>query len=1207
MADVFICFAPEDRSWVKSLADVLTGAGLDVLWDLDPVFGKAIQRDIETEISVAKAVVAIWSSASRTSNLVKDIAQEAIDRGTLVPVLKDVDRPPIGFRQLRSADLRPWSGGRTGVEELIAQLQSRLAGQQAQPISAEQELDFERSTIILRDRSTEKSGPAVSVGLGPAASAVSQASYHSEPSAPIPAKVRASGVADMRAGDEIGQYRIVRRLGAGGFGAVYEASNIHNEDERVALKLLLADVAASERFAQLLKLEANALLRLKHPAVVQYRVFGRIADTEQFYLVTEFVPGPTLRDWRRSHTPTLDEIKQLAARLSQGLAAAHRRGIVHRDLAPDNVIVTLGDLSEATLIDFGIARTGETDALGGAFAGKFSYAAPEQFEFDTGRLGPSIDIYAFGLLIAGFARGRPIDMGRDIEAAKAKRVGVPPLDGVPPALHGVLTALLQPDPAARPQTMDEVARLFEAVTELPEPAAEPSPEATLFVAPQAPIAVEPPSQPEAALEVGPAPSPAGDVPPAALEPPSVPEAVAVEPVPDAADEPEIAAPDAEADALPAPDNDAVVLDVEPLASEALAPEAQDVWPEAMVETSQDDVLDARTPADPSRDDAPPFEAAVPPALDAEVGSVAADPSEKDRSPADAWDAGSPAVDGSLAMPADDAGLAPSEPALPAESQAEVKPEGSAETAWPAPEPVAVEPVVVRDAIRPEAPAEPVGTAPPAPRPDKAGPAVRRATDDAAHDAKRSPLVSVLVLTVVAALGAGLVFMFWPRDEQPVIAQGDPVTPEERPPVDEPPTTPPTPPITEPPVTDPLVEPPVSPPTEPPVTEPPVSEPPVADPQVPPVTEPPVTEPSTPPVTEPQVIEPPTTPPVTEPPPTPPVTEPPVTEPPVTPPGTPPITEPTPPVTEPPTTPPGTPPAEPPVPDDKPIPPEVPLTTPPDVPPETPPTPPAEAPLASGKIEPAGRAKVQRQTGKAYGAPAKEARIVYVARRETQLRVVAGGKSLLDRALAKGDSYRLPDRRDLQVSVGDAGALDVILDGKFIGRAGPDGHRLVDFAVTPVAYGGPDQLPPPEEPAQPPPADEPPPAEDTPPAEQASGQGAVAWVNSVRKARGLKEVAGNAALDSVAASLATANAKARKNHAYPSSSVIPLMAQAGYGNAYAYPVYNRNKKGMAAALDYWAKNQSAALLDSKAVALGIAGVKGGDGNTYWVMIMAGAPY
>lgn len=474
VADVFISFAPEDRAWVGALAGALESAGFDVLWDLAPGLGQA-QRDVEEELTLAKAIITVWSSASRNSNWVRDVAQEAFERGVLLPVLKDVERPPLGFRQLRCADLRTWASGTAGLEEVIVQLRGRVGAaapaidlprEVSQPSDAE-ELDFERSTIVMKSDVVEPSQatPPTQPSVAPSTGA-SGAPSTSEKLVSV--RLRGGGPGDLRPGDEVGQYRIVRRLGAGGFGAVYEAANIHNEDERVALKLLLADVAASERFAQLLKLEANALLRLKHPAVVQYRVFGRIADSDQFYLVTEFVPGPTLREWRRSNTPTLDEVRAVAVRLATGLAAAHRRGIVHRDLAPDNVIVTQGDLSESTLIDFGIARMGgEADALGGAFAGKFSYAAPEQFAFDVGKLGPSIDIYAFGLLMAAFARGKPLDMGRDIEAAKAKRLAVPPLDDVPAALVPVLTQLLQPDPADRPRDMDAVARLFEAMSETP--------------------------------------------------------------------------------------------------------------------------------------------------------------------------------------------------------------------------------------------------------------------------------------------------------------------------------------------------------------------------------------------------------------------------------------------------------------------------------------------------------------------------------------------------------------------------------------------------------------------------------------------------------------------------------------------------------------------------------------------------------------------
>lgn len=466
MAQVFISFAPEDRAWVRHLADALTGAGFEVFWDITPGLGRAVSVDIDAELAKANAVVAVWSAASRNSNWVRDVAQEAQEQGSLLPVLKDIERPPLGFRQLRCADLRGWPSDGANADalaELIAQLRERI------PHAQVTDVDLERSTIILHDRSRDPSASFAAPTAGPLTAGTPTATESTGRSLPR-AVARVGGAGDLRPGDEIGQYRVVRRLGAGGFGAVYEAANIHNEDERVALKLLLTDIASSERFAQLLKLEANALLRLKHPAVVQYRVFGRIADTEQFYLVTEFIPGPTLRDWRRENVPTMGQLRLLAIRLAQGLAAAHRRGIVHRDLAPDNVIVAGGEIGEATLIDFGIARMGDSDALGGAFAGKFSYAAPEQFDFDGERLGPAIDIYSFGLLLAAFVRGRPLDMGRDIDAAREHRRAVPPLDTFPEVLRAPLAALLQPSPQDRPRNMDEVARLFDHLPDTDEPA-----------------------------------------------------------------------------------------------------------------------------------------------------------------------------------------------------------------------------------------------------------------------------------------------------------------------------------------------------------------------------------------------------------------------------------------------------------------------------------------------------------------------------------------------------------------------------------------------------------------------------------------------------------------------------------------------------------------------------------------------------------------
>lgn len=971
MADVFISFAPEDRAWVGAFAGALSAAGFDVLWDLAPALGQSTQRDVDEELSVAKAIIAVWSNASRNSNWVRDVAQEAFERGVLLPVLKDVEKPPLGFRQLRCADLRNWTSGAEGLEEVIAQLRGRvgavvpdvpLPAEPSQPPEGE-ELDFERSTIIMKSQADEPSRAQPtqpSVGLSGSVGGVSGAPSTSEKLVSV--RMRGGGPGDLRPGDEIGQYRIVRRLGAGGFGAVYEAANIHNEDERVALKLLLADVAASERFAQLLKLEANALLRLKHPAVVQYRVFGRIADSDQFYLVTEFVPGPTLREWRRANTPSLDDIRTVAVRLAQGLAAAHRRGIVHRDLAPDNVIVWQGDLAESTLIDFGIARMGDVDSLGGAFAGKFSYAAPEQFAFDGGKLGPSIDIYAFGLLMAAFHRGKPLDMGRDIEAAKAKRVGVPPLDELPPPLARVLTQLLQPDPADRPQTMEDVARLFEAMSE--------------------------------------------DAPPPVLPVPLSDEAEAAVPPP----EPAVTVPEKIVEAPPELEALAADLPVE-------APEPEPPEPDDAFGSHEKSVV-------------------IPIALPPE-----------------------PAVEREIETNSDEAG------------------------------------------------GEPVP-------PDAEG-------ADAEEPPRRSPLIAIGQFAALALVGAAAVFFLLPGSETPEVPPGPvagQVTPS--------PTAEPTPSVVPTPTI--AVTPEVTPNPTPEATPSPT----------------PTVAPSPTPTAEP------TPSPTAEPTPTP-------------------TAEPT-------------------------------------------PTPTPEAPKATGKIEPVPRGtKIQGQTGRAYGAQNEDGRIVYVARRGVRLTVRGGRDELIDRDLKRGDSYRLPDRRDLSVSTPDAGALDVILDDKFIGRAGPDGAELSEFNVTPEAYGGPAEAPvkpTPTPTAAPTPTPAPTPTAEPPPVVTGSYSAqALGPVNAFRQRSGVGDVATSDALDKVAQVLAANNARLGKIQQPSGSAVLQMLRQSGYGNAAASQMHTRRQNSAAEAVTFWAGrgDTGPALADPAAVAIGVGMAESG-GVKYWVLVIAQPP-
>ena len=422
MSDVLISFAREDRAWVESLAAALTKTGLSVTWDLRGRAGQSFDVQKEEALAAAKAVVVVWSAAALASHWVRAEAGDALERGILVPVLKEAVVPPLLFRHLASADMTRWNGSADAAFTALAGDLLAMTGRSAAPppttappVSGAPESGDERTVFRAR-------------ALSP--------------------------------GEVIGHFRIVALLGEGGSGAIYEARNIHNEDERVALKIVLPDIADREQFFGFLRAEANAVQRVKHEAVVQYRTFGRIENSDEFFLVIEFVEGPTLGKVLRDGALEPARLRRLAVRLAHGLAAAHEQGVIHRDLSPDNIILPGGDAERATIIDFGIARNGAFDPLGTSFAGKLSYAAPEQFAGDAALIGPWTDLYSFGLVLAAAARGRRLDMGTDMESAIAARRAVPALDGVPAALQGPIAALLQPDPALRVRTAEEAARLF---------------------------------------------------------------------------------------------------------------------------------------------------------------------------------------------------------------------------------------------------------------------------------------------------------------------------------------------------------------------------------------------------------------------------------------------------------------------------------------------------------------------------------------------------------------------------------------------------------------------------------------------------------------------------------------------------------------------------------------------------------------------------
>lgn len=283
-----------------------------------------------------------------------------------------------------------------------------------------------------------------------------------EPAKAAPAAPRIAGI---QPGDVLNHMFVVRRfLARGGMGEVFEGANLAT-DERVAIKVMLPALAADPNVITLFKREAQTLTRLHHEAVVQYRVLAMEPELGVLYIVTEYIDGTSLSDVLSTLRPDPAALGALLRRLASGLAAAHRLGAIHRDVAPDNVLLGGGELSRAKLIDFGIAKDldpGTATIVGDGFAGKLGYVAPEQLgDFDRA-LGPWTDVYSLGLLILAVARGADLGLGGTLVDAVDKRRAGLDLSAVPVPLRGIVDRMVRPDPTQRLRDMEAVLAALDA-------------------------------------------------------------------------------------------------------------------------------------------------------------------------------------------------------------------------------------------------------------------------------------------------------------------------------------------------------------------------------------------------------------------------------------------------------------------------------------------------------------------------------------------------------------------------------------------------------------------------------------------------------------------------------------------------------------------------------------------------------------------------
>jgi len=265
-----------------------------------------------------------------------------------------------------------------------------------------------------------------------------------------------------------GRYRILRQLGAGGMGEVYEAEHIHIA-KKVAIKLLHADVASSPEAVQRFRLEARAASLIGHRNIVEMLDFGRLPDG-RIYMCMELVDGVPLSELTARPLPT-DRLLDILIQIGQGLAAAHAKGIVHRDIKPANIVVTTGPGGEdiPKLLDFGIAKMAGSDAQNqltrtGAIFGTPGYMAPEQAMGNA--MDARTDIYALGVILYQCFSGTLPFEGSSFMGVLTQHITTEPepvavraaKNGrrLPPRLAEVIHGCLQKNPLQRFQTMHDL-------------------------------------------------------------------------------------------------------------------------------------------------------------------------------------------------------------------------------------------------------------------------------------------------------------------------------------------------------------------------------------------------------------------------------------------------------------------------------------------------------------------------------------------------------------------------------------------------------------------------------------------------------------------------------------------------------------------------------------------------------------------------------
>jgi WD40 repeat protein/serine/threonine protein kinase len=322
------------------------------------------------------------------------------------------------------------------------------------------DLEQAKACLLFMEQVWPRAGSASAEKIEPNLGRTAKSGIDSQPPAGRNAGPRANG--------RIGKFQVKRKLGQGGGGIVWLATDTEL-NQVVALKVPLPEIAFAPNLSRRFLHEARAATRLAHPSIVRVREAGHMGSI--CYIAFEYCEGPTLTQWlaERRHPVPGPIAARLVADLADAVEHAHSRDVLHRDIKPSNILLAprendgqpVADESlewTPMLTDFGLAKVLERSGSitrSGAVLGTAEYMAPEQAEGRLSDIGPATDVYGLGAVLYELLTGRPPFQGANELAILNAVKGEPPRrpsrfqPGLPPELEAICLKCLEKEPARR--------------------------------------------------------------------------------------------------------------------------------------------------------------------------------------------------------------------------------------------------------------------------------------------------------------------------------------------------------------------------------------------------------------------------------------------------------------------------------------------------------------------------------------------------------------------------------------------------------------------------------------------------------------------------------------------------------------------------------------------------------------------------------------